>query len=256
MFSAIYNTIFYQPIVNALVLIYNYASFESLGVTIIIFTFLITVILFPVYYQTGKNQRINQRLQQKLQPHVDKLKEKHKDDRMSLAKATQDLHKAHGFNPFRGFQFILMQGVVILILYSVFISSFTKGDLSERAVSMLYSFVVKPETINHFFFGADLTTSNYIIIFLSAVAQFIQGKLMLMGKPKTVGAPTQADSMAKQMLFTGPVITLLVLWSAPATLGLYWLSKSVFAIGQQVILNWHLNKYHDINKVGEKIPII
>ena len=71
---------------------------------------------------------------------------------------------------------------------------------------------------------------------LSAIAQYFQGRLAL---PKNQSKTDQnpAVRISRQMVFLGPALTVLVLYSLPSAVGLYWLATSVFSIGQQLIIN-------------------
>ena len=53
-------------------------------------------------------------------PHVEKLKEKHKDNKQEQARKTMELYKEHGINPFSGCLLVLIQLPIIFALYFVF----------------------------------------------------------------------------------------------------------------------------------------
>ena len=53
-------------------------------------------------------------------------------------------------------------------------------------------------------------------------------------------APSPAEKMARQMAFIAPIITIVIFYSLPAAVALYWITSSVFSILQQAIVNKHL----------------
>ena len=70
MFESIINffyIILYQPLFNALVLLYNYIPGHNFGVAIIFLTLIIRLILFPTSVKAVKSQRSLQKLQPKIQ---------------------------------------------------------------------------------------------------------------------------------------------------------------------------------------------
>jgi len=56
------------------------------------------------------------------------------------------------------------------------------------------------------------------------------------------GDASLAARVSKQMVFIGPLITILFLSSLPAAIGVYWVTTSVFSIGQQALINRSLEK--------------
>ncbi len=108
----------------------------------------------------------------------------------------------------------------------------------------LYSFVANPETVKHLFLNfLDLSKPNYVLAFLSAIAQYYQTKMLLESAPPRVVSPDAdpskpdfAEIMNKQMLYLGPGITFFIGVTFPAALALYWLFSTLFMIFQQVVI--------------------
>ena len=79
--SQLFTTIFYQPILNLLVFLYNTVSFQDLGVAIILLTVIIKAILWPLNKKSIKSQKDLQ----DLQPKLNELKKQYGDeDRKSV----------------------------------------------------------------------------------------------------------------------------------------------------------------------------
>jgi YidC/Oxa1 family membrane protein insertase len=229
----LYQQIFYRPILNLLVFFYQTIAFHNLGFAIIFSTLLIRLILYPFFHKGAKQQMLMQRIQ----PKVKKIQEVHKGDRDQQAKALMELYKEHGVNPFAGILLLIIQLPILLTFYWVI-----RSGLGAAQLTGLYSFVTAPTNINTMFLGIfDLAKPGIILIFAAALAQYFQARLALYKAPGNTAAPTQAEKIARQMVFVGPLITILVFYNFPAALGLYWLMSSLFSAIQQYFVNKHLN---------------
>lgn len=235
--GSFFNTILYQPLFNALVFLYQTIAFQDLGVAIIMLTVVVRVILYPLFYHSFKNQT----LMQKIQPHIQKIQHEHKDNRERQAQALMELYKQHKVNPFSGFLLILVQLPILIVLYQLFLKGF-----SPEAFGNLYSFVSAPSEIHNTFLGLiDLKSKSILIVVLAAILQYFQGRLTL---PKTQpsGQDSPAAKIGKSMIFIGPVLTVVILSTLPAAVGLYWLASSAFSIFQQLIINRQLRNERGI----------
>lgn len=230
----LYQQIFYRPILNLLIFFYNTIAFHNLGLAIILATLFIRAILFPFFHKGAKQQMLMQRIQ----PHIKKIQEQHKDDRDQQGKALMELYKEHGVNPFSGILLLIIQLPILLAFYWVVRSGVGAGELTG-----LYSFIAAPHNLNTIFLGfIDLAKPNIVLIILAALAQFLQGKLAIYKAPGNAASLTQVEKISKQMIFVGPLITILVFYGFPAALGLYWLVTSAFSAAQQYFVNRHLQE--------------
>lgn len=226
----LYQQIFYRPILNLLIFLYNTIGLHNLGFAIILTTIVIRAILFPFFHKGARQQMLMQRIQ----PHIKKIQEKHKDDRDAQGRALMELYKEHGVNPFSGILLLILQLPVLLAFYWVVRSGVGPGQITG-----LYSFISTPSSLNVMFFGINLAKANIILIFIAAASQYLQAKLSLYKAPGN--APlSQTEKITRQMVFVGPLMTILVFYSFPAALGLYWIVSSLFSAIQQYFINRHL----------------
>lgn len=229
--GSFFHIILYQPLFNALVVLYKFA-FSDLGLAIILLTVIIRFILYPLFYKSFKNQMLMQRIQ----PLIKKIQHDHKDNREKQAAALMGLYREHKINPFAGFFLILIQLPILITLYRLFLSGFTPESLSD-----LYSFITPPEMIGHSFLGLiNLQGRSIVVVGLAALAQYFQGKLSI--QKHSEKDETAASRIGRQMVFVGPALTLVILVSLPAAVGIYWLTTSVFSIIQQLLINKQLEK--------------
>lgn len=224
----LFQEIFYRPILNFLVFLYNIIPGHDLGVAIILLTIVIKLILHPLSLKSLKSQKELQ----EVQPKIDTLKEQYKDDKEGLAKATMALYKEHKINPFSSCLPLLIQLPFLFAVYQVF-----RDGLANR-LSLVYSFVYKPEMINAFSFGfLDLSKPNIILAVLAGAAQFWQAKTMMAKQPKKAETnskqPDMAAMMSKQMLYLMPALTIFIGVSLPGGLTLYWFVLTLLTALQQ-----------------------
>jgi membrane protein insertase Oxa1/YidC/SpoIIIJ len=69
------------------------------------------------------------------------------------------------------------------------------------------------------------------LVAVAAVLQYVLGVMSMKGNADDKSPAAQT---ARNMVMIGPVITLAVLWSMPAAVGLYWIATTLFSILQQL----------------------
>lgn len=232
--SYFFNLVFLHPILNLLIFFYETIAARDFGIAIILVTILIRLVLYPLFHKGAKQQMLMQRIQ----PHIKKIQEQHKESREKQAQALMELYKEHGVNPFSSIGLLILQIPVMLALYWVVQSGLTPGDIAG-----LYSFIPQPGAINPIFLGLiDLSKPSLVLILLAALAQYFQSKLAIYHNPQSGGQLSQAERMARQMVFIGPIITIVIFYSLPAAVGLYWFITSLFSVVQQLVINRHFKK--------------
>ncbi len=225
----LFTTIFYQPILNLLVFLYNSVSFHDLGLAIVFLTVILKLALWPL----GRSAIKSQKSLQDLQPKIDGLKKKYGNDKTGLSQATMELYKNNKVNPFSSCLPLLIQLPFLIAVYRVF------RDGVNNKLDYVYSFIAKPEAINLLSFGfLDLGKPNIPLAVLAGLAQFWQAKMMVTKQPevKTDGAKDEnmAAIMNKQMLYFMPAITIFIGISLPGGLTLYWLVLTLVTVLQQL----------------------
>lgn len=226
---SLYHAVVFQPILNALVYLYETVAFQDIGIAIILLTILIRLILWPLFHRSIRHQAVMQQIQPKLK----RIQEDLKDKREEQARAMMELFSEHKINPFSGIGLLLLQLPILFALYHVF-----TGIFDPATAENLYSFVRLGEPIRTNFLGLiNLAESNIVMVALAAIAQYFQGKHSLRN---VVADNNPAASMQKNLVYIGPVLTLLIFWNFPAAVSLYWVVTSVIGIVQQVVINKHL----------------
>ena len=230
--SAIFFSVFYQPIFNLLVFFYNIVPYHDLGIAILLLTIVIKLALLPLSKQSIKSQKALQ----EIQPKIDEIKRKYKDNKEEMARATMTLYKENKVNPLSSCLPLLIQLPFLFAVFRVFRDFGTNG----KALDYIYSFISKPESVSSMgLFGLlDLSKPNAILAVLAGAAQFWQAKMMMTKRPevKSPGAKDE-DMMAimnKQMIYMMPAMTVIIGLSLPGGLSLYWLVTTLLTGVQQL----------------------
>ncbi|HNX10564.1 MAG TPA: YidC/Oxa1 family membrane protein insertase [bacterium] len=227
----IFQVVFYQPILNLLVFLYNTISFHDLGIAIILLTIIIKGLLWPLSQKSIKAQKALQ----DLQPKINDLKAKYKGDKQQMSLAMMALYKEHKINPMSSCFPVLLQLPFLWAVFQVF------RDGLHSKLDLVYPFITRPESINMMAFGfLDLSKVNIYLAILAGLAQFWQTKMMLSRRPtvKTAGSKDEdmAAIMNKQMVYMMPILTIFIGISLPGGLTFYWLIVTILTGVQQVIV--------------------
>ena len=237
MFSAIWNTVLYKPLVNALAFLISIVPGGDVGIAIILLTILVKVILFPLSQKAIQNQAA----MNILAPEIEKIK-KSGASKEEQAKLTFELYRKHKANPFSGCLIQIPALIVIIALYNVFI----KGVNFES--ELLYSFISVPASINMLFLGfIDISQKSLILAIVAAVSQYFQAYFMPQ-LPVSTSSPDSfqasfSRSMSVNMKYGFPVLIFIILYtdflgiSLSGAVALYFITSNIFAIGQQIYVN-------------------
>jgi len=225
---AFFKVILYIPLFNALIFISNFMPKHDLGLGIIALTVVIRFLFFPL---SIKSQR-SQRALNAINPHIQAIKEKHKNDKTAQGAAMMQLYKEHNINPIAGCLPLLIQLPILIALYQVFIAG-----LNPQSFSLLYPFVSNPGTINPLFLGfINIGSRNIFLAVLAGVLQFVQAKQSMAYMKSSGVANPQMSALNTQMLYFFPVMIVIIGWNLQAGLILYWIATTLFSIGEQLYL--------------------
>lgn len=179
-----------------------------------------------------------QKVLQELQPKIKEIQEKFKNNKEQQGRAMMELYRQEKVNPFSGCLPMIIQLPILIALFLVF-RNFA-SDFSSIDKSVLYSFVSHPGEINPMFLGIlNIAKASFVVAILAGVLQFVQLKMSSAkrnNKKKDV-----SDMMQKQMLYFFPFFAILILLKLPSAIGLYWITSTLFSIGQQYKIMKHVN---------------
>ncbi|MBE0460129.1 MAG: membrane protein insertase YidC [Candidatus Aminicenantes bacterium] len=183
------------------------------GFSIIILTFIIKIIFFPLTYSSTRSMAKMQELQPKIKAIRAKYKKAKKDiaQRRKMNEEIMALYKGQGINPAGGCLPLLIQ---IPIFWGFF-----------RMLAISIEFRHSP----FLFWIKDLSVKDpfYITPVLMGITQFISQKM----------TPTSADPAQQKMMLIMPVVMTIFFMNFQSGLILYWLTNNVLQVGQQYIMN-------------------
>lgn len=184
-----------------------HALIPNYGVAIIVFALLIKALFHPL---TKKSTR-SMRQMQELQPHMDKLRERHKDDPQRLNKEIMKLYHEAGINPLSGCLTLLPQMPIFFALYQVL----------RTTIDMRGAYFVGWLT--------DLSQKDpyYILPIIMTISFFLQQRL------------STRDPKQKMLTYVLPLVFGFFFKDVPAGLTLYWTVFNIFSVIEQVWLIGH-----------------
>ena len=135
-----FHFILFVPMINLLVALYHIFNYihlpYALGFAIIALTVLIRLVLYPL---TNAQLRASKKMQE-LTPHLNRLKEKHKNDAKTLQAETMKLYKEFGVNPAAGCLPVIIQLPLIWALYQALYQIVKPGAANLAQINhMLYN---------------------------------------------------------------------------------------------------------------------
>ncbi len=225
-----FKTIFFQPIYNLLIGLYDLVPGGDIGIAILFLTIIVKVVLWPLTAKALKSQKALQ----EIQPKMEELKKTHGKDQEALGKAMMALYKSEKVSPFSACLPTLLQLPVLIALYQAL-----SNGLKSSGFENLYSFVPNPGQIDPKLLGlVDLSSPNIVLAVLAGISQYFQAKMMVAKpQPKVPGAEDEQmlSIMNRQMVYMMPVLTVVISWKLPGGLVFYWFIMNLLSIAQQWI---------------------
>lgn len=186
------------------------------GVAIILLTFLIKLVFFPLS-ATSYRSMAKMRL---VAPKLEKIKQQYGDDRERLNKAMMELYKTEKINPLGGCLPVLVQIPVFIALY--------------------WSILSSVELRHAPFFGwiHDLSATDpyYVLPLIMGISMLIQSKLN----------PVPPDPIQAKVMQIMPIAFSVVFFFFPAGLVLYSIVNNILSIAQQ----WYITHGEEAARKG------
>ena len=208
-----------QALVDFVVHVLNaiYGVVGNYGIAIIIVTFLMRIIVFPLTLKQEKSMK----KMRDLQPELEKIKEKYKDNPQELQRRTAEIYKENGVNPLGGCLPLLIQMPIFVALYYAFI-----GDAIPADAKFLWFTLKQPDRL----FMLGKFAFNLLPI-LNVGVTFIQQKIMTSA---TSGQET--NQQMQSMLYMMPLMMLFIFYNMPSGVTLYYLVSGALSLVQQYFI--------------------
>jgi len=189
------------------------------GVAIIMLTFLINIILFPL---TRKSFLSMQKIQE-VQPHIEKMRKLHKDNPQKLNKELAELYRQYKVNPLGGCLPLLIQMPIFIALYQGLMRS-----IELKGANFLWiKDLSRPDYVPLPFSLPLIGNEIHILPLLMVGAMFFQQKI---SAKTNVGASPEQQQQQKIMLIFFPLFFGFLFYNFPSGLVLYWLTNTVLMV--------------------------
>lgn len=207
-------TIIAAPLFWLMSLLYGWVG--NWGVAIILLTFIIKLVFFPLSaasYRSMAKMRL-------VAPKLETLKEQYADDREQLNRAMMDLYKTEKINPLGGCLPVVIQIPVFIALFWSILSSV------EMRYAPFYGWI------------SDLSTADpyYILPLVMGISMVVQSRLN----------PTPPDPIQAKVMQIMPVAFSVVFFFFPAGLVLYSIVNNLLSIAQQ----WYISRTAEAESKG------
>jgi YidC/Oxa1 family membrane protein insertase len=191
----------------------SYAVIHNWGVAILIVTFLIRLLLFPLTAKSYTSMKKMQKLAPKMNAIRDKYKKAKTDaaQRQKMNTELMALYQSEGYNPMSGCFPVLLQLPILVAFYNVL----------SKTIELRHAPFV--------FWIKDLSAidGSYVLVILMIVSMYVQQAM----------TPSTMDPAQKKVFMFMPILWAFFLKDMPSGLVLYWLFSNLLTIVQQLVMN-------------------
>ena len=223
-----------------------YAFIPNFGIAIILVTFVINTLLFPL---TLKQTRASRAMMQ-IQPELQRIRRDYRDQRDEMQRRMTELQREHGASPLGCVGPLLVQSPILFAIFRVLNDpTGLQDDLSPVPRGSALWEAIRAEEAT--FVGMDLGVAPaeaigagivaaipYLATMIAMIAiQYIQQWYTQRDQVSMPGAERQKRQM---QMFTRimPLFLGFISWNFPAGLLLYWTTSNLVRLGQQITINW------------------
>jgi YidC/Oxa1 family membrane protein insertase len=213
-----------------------YKLVGNFGVAILIVTFCIKLVLFPL----ANKSYVSMSKMKKLGPEMQRIKERYGEDRMRQQQAMMELYKKEKVNPASGCLPILVQIPIFFALYKVLFVTI------EMRHAPFFGWIrdlsaPDPTTVFNLFGLISWTPPDFLMIgiwpLIMGVSMWVQMKLN----------PAPPDPVQQKVFAWMPVFFTFLLARFPAGLVIYWAWNNTLSVIQQSVI---------MSRQGVEIPLL
>jgi len=207
--TGIWNEWFVYPMSKVIIFFAENLN-NSFGLSIIIVTLIVRLILLPLNVKQLKSSKAMQEIQPEIKELQKKYSSKDAATQQKLQQETMALFQKHGVNPLAGCLPIFVQMPVLIAIYHA---------------------IMRTEAIEgQSFLWFALDSPDYVLPIIAGAATFLQQKLMMAGS-----ANAQNPQMVA-MLYMMPIMITVFAFFFPAALALYWVVGNIFMVAQTLLI--------------------
>jgi len=193
-----------------------YGVIGNYGLSIIVFTIIVKMILMPLTVKQTKSTFA----MSEINPKIKEIQAKYKNKPEKQNEEISKLYKESGINPLLGCLPILIQMPILMGLFYVFKDPVTYGVFASKAAMTAAN--------GNFLWIKALSKPDYILAVFSGVSAYLMQKVMT---PKD-----QLEGPMKMMSWLLAGMSLYWGFTLPAALTLYWGVSNVFSVFQYYLI--------------------
>lgn len=193
-----------------------YGVIGNYGLSIIVFTIIVKMILMPLTVKQTKSTFA----MSEINPKVKEIQAKYKNKPEKQNEEISKLYKESGINPLSGCLPILIQMPILMGLFYVFKDPVTHGVFASKAAMAAAN--------GNFLWIKALSKPDYILAVFSGVSAYLMQKVMT---PKD-----QIEGPMKMMSWLLAGMSLYWGFIFPAALTLYWGVSNIFSVFQYYLI--------------------
>ena len=208
-----------QPITDACEWVLKFwhdliGNFEgSWGVSIILLTFTVRIVILPLTFKGVKSM---QRLQT-LQPEIKRIQQRYKDDKQRMNQEVMAFYQREKVNPLGSCLPLLLQIPFFISLFYLLRSDEFQADVEGN---------------EGFFAIEDLAEKVTDPVLLGTLIVFYVGTQLAASAVTAISA----DPMQRRIMFALPFVFVVFIINFEAGLIVYWITTNVWTIGQQLLV--------------------
>ena len=206
-----------------------YQLVGNYGIALIILTFVVKLVLYPMYAKQIKSTASMQDISEKTQ----EIQRKYANDKERMNEEIQKLYSETGFNPMSGCLPMLIQFPIIMGLFALLRNPMKYMPAGD---TMIFA--------NHesFLWIKDLSQPDmWVLPILAGVATFFAFSMNNSMMAQPAGSAGQTKAMNAMMKYVFPLSILWLARSYPAGLAIYWAGGQVM----QIFFNLRINKMRE-----------
>lgn len=191
----------------------------SYGLAIIAITLIVRLIILPLNLNQSKKSIIQQEKMALIKPEMEEVQKKQKaavtpEEKAAAQQELMSLYKDNNMSMLGG-----IGCLPLLIQMPIFTAMFQAINLSG-------------EISNSTFLGFSLGNQNIALAIAAGAVYFVQSYVSM------IGLPEEQKKQMRTMMYVSPIMILMVSFTSPAGLGLYWFVGGIFAVFQTIITNF------------------
>ncbi len=188
------------------------------GLAIILLTIVVRLIIMPLGLSQMKKSMIQQEKMAAVKPLTDDINQRMKsagtnEERIAAQQELQKMYKENDINVMGG-----MGCLPLLVQMPIF-------------TALFYAAKFTPGIKDSVFLGIDLGKPSLLLVALAGISYFAQSYISM------IGMSAEQKKQMKMMIFMSPIMIIMISFSSPAGVTLYWVVGGIFSCIQSLITN-------------------